>query len=412
MQKKYKVILIIIVLLFTFSCSILVNYRSYLQKKKDLVALVDVREGLSVNYGEGKYVVVNSLEREVSFSVTNLTTEKKIYTITLDNYTGSSDNVSYELMESGVQINNKLDSTGGSISNVTVNANETKRYTLKINNPLDKTFSFYINVSVDNADESFYSTILKNNDIKEANILGFDSSVTNSEGLIKKEEENGTSYYFRGSVNNNYVSLGDSLWRIVKINADGTVKMVLNSTTEEMVTFNTSDNKGNTSFENSNVYASLINWYNSHLNAYENFIASPNYCYDNSVLEDNGENVTYLSSIRLFTDYIPTNTCGGDSLSLKVGLLTADEVNFAGGSKNENKNYYLYLDGIESSWWTMTPSKKDNGELKLMSVSSVGALEEATPETSSLFLRPVISLNRKVSVTGSGTQENPYQVIE
>ena len=60
----------------------------------------------------------------------------------------------------------------------------------------------------------------------------------------------------------------------------------------------------------------------------------------------------------------------------------------------------------------MTPSKKDNGELKLMSVSSVGALEEATPETSSLFLRPVISLNRKVSVTGSGTQENPYQVIE
>ena len=165
MQKKYKVILIIIVLLFAFSCSILVNYRSYLQKKKDLVALVDVREGLSVNYGEGKYVVVNSLEREVSFSVTNLTTEKKIYTITLDNYTGSSDNVSYELMESGVQINNKLDSTGGSISNVTVNANETKRYTLKINNPLDKTFSFYINVSVDNADESFYSTILKNNDI-------------------------------------------------------------------------------------------------------------------------------------------------------------------------------------------------------------------------------------------------------
>ena len=71
--KKYKVILIIIVLLFAFSCSILVNYRSYLQKKKDLVALVDVREGLSVNYGEGKYVVVNSLEREVSFSVTNLT---------------------------------------------------------------------------------------------------------------------------------------------------------------------------------------------------------------------------------------------------------------------------------------------------------------------------------------------------
>ena len=91
------------------------------------MALVDVREGLSVNYGEGKYVVVNSLEREVSFSVTNLTTEKKIYTITLDNYTGSSDNVSYELMESGVQINNKLDSTGGSISNVTVKANETKK---------------------------------------------------------------------------------------------------------------------------------------------------------------------------------------------------------------------------------------------------------------------------------------------
>ena len=412
MQKKYRVLLTFISLLFVLSCAILVNYQKYLKEKNDYVALVDVQEGLSVNYGEGKYVVVNSKEREVSFSVTNLTEEKKSYTIYLENYTGVSDGASYTLIESDVTLPNKIDSNGGSVSNITVLAGETKRYRLKIDNPNDKTFSFYIRVSVNDTDESFYSIILKNNELKDNSVTSFEAGSNDNEGLIKKEEENGTSYYFRGNINNNYVQIDDMVWRIVKVNTDGTVKLILDGVTEDLIPFNSNELKGNTNFFQSNVYTSLMNWYENKLKNYENFIASPNYCFDNSILEENDTSTTYLAGLRLFSDHLPTNTCSGDFLSLKIGLLTADEANYAGLSQNENKNNYLALDGLENSWWTMTPSKKENSELKLIVVNKDSKLESDISETNSLFIRPVISLMRKVSVSGTGTKESPYAIVE
>ena len=45
-------------------------------------------------------------------------------------------------------------------------------------------------------------------------------------GLFELEDDYGTSYYFRGDVDNNYVKFGGFYWRIVRINGDGSIRMI------------------------------------------------------------------------------------------------------------------------------------------------------------------------------------------
>ena len=47
--------------------------------------------------------------------------------------------------------------------------------------------------------------------------------------LASTEDDNGTSYYFRGAVTNNYVQFANKCWRIVRIVGDGSVKLALHN---------------------------------------------------------------------------------------------------------------------------------------------------------------------------------------
>ncbi len=40
------------------------------------------------------------------------------------------------------------------------------------------------------------------------------------------EDDYGTSYYYRGSVANNYVLFGGYYWRIIRLNGDGSVRLL------------------------------------------------------------------------------------------------------------------------------------------------------------------------------------------
>lgn len=56
--------------------------------------------------------------------------------------------------------------------------------------------------------------------------------------VFAAEDDYGTSYYHRGSVENNYVSFAGMTWRIIRINGDGTVRIILNDTTGSSIQFN------------------------------------------------------------------------------------------------------------------------------------------------------------------------------
>lgn len=45
-------------------------------------------------------------------------------------------------------------------------------------------------------------------------------------GLYKAEDDDGTTYYYRGVVNNNWVEFGGFYWRIIRINGDGSIRLI------------------------------------------------------------------------------------------------------------------------------------------------------------------------------------------
>ncbi len=54
----------------------------------------------------------------------------------------------------------------------------------------------------------------------------FSKVATTDEGIYSAVDDYGTSYYFRGVVENNYVKFAGAYWRIIRINGDGTIRMI------------------------------------------------------------------------------------------------------------------------------------------------------------------------------------------
>ncbi len=53
-------------------------------------------------------------------------------------------------------------------------------------------------------------------------------SASNEAVLASAEDDYGTSYYFRGAITDNYVELAGFTWRVVRINGDGSIRLILN----------------------------------------------------------------------------------------------------------------------------------------------------------------------------------------
>ena len=410
MRKKYKVTLLGIAILILLLSGVEAHYQMYKSEEKDLSAFIKVAEGLSINYLTD--IHVTKRESEVAFSVTNQLNETLYYNIDILNISGSLDEVTYRLSSDNPSVSEAIGNLeqNAIASRVSIEPGVTHRYTLEILNPNSHDFSFQLEIVPEAVENSFANTILTDNDIKESTMTAFNVSATENEGLIRQSTELGNMYYFRGNVANNYVSFANNLWRIVKINEDNSVKLILNNTLESLAPMNVTELAGNNDFLTSTAYQNLTSWYTTYLTEFDELVASTYYCFDNSVSTNTGE-ISYLSNTRLFTDYLPSNVCGGLNVSSKVGLLTADEAVMAGASAGENTSYYLYIDGLQASWWTMTPNKRENNVMSYMALSTNGSLIRDVDETSSIFLRPVITLSRKTQVTGSGTLDDPYQIV-
>ena len=400
MVRRKKIILFLLFIAILLCSYVEYDYQEYIKNKPVDTSVVEVAEGLSINYLQGKKIVVNQNSMEYDFSITNLGNEEKKYQLEIKNLEGDATGSLYDIKEDNTVIKEITSVMEGIVLNGSIEAGKTKRYHMQIQNKDKREFSFVLNTICQSVDDSFRSVLLSNNKVLEEG----------EDGLIEKPEQDGTIYYFKGNVDNNYVSFAGNMWRIVRINTDQSVKLVLDNTLGNMAKYFSDEQSGLDDFEDSNIYQLLLDFYNINLKDYDSFIANTLYCYDNSILTEEDNKIEYLPSYRLFVDKIPTYSCSGKSIPLKVALLTSDEVVFAGASSDESKNYYLNGE-FQSSWWTMTPSKKENGKMHYMVITKDGILQKDVVESTSLFFRPVISLNRRVRVEGSGTIEEPYVVI-
>ena len=234
-------------------------------------------------------------------------------------------------------------------------------------------------------------------------------------GIYSMEDDLGISYYFRGDVENNYVKFANLYWRIIRINGDGTVRMIYDGTTKHPNGESSTDRQvttspfneynyedidpsdvltpfvgymygeiGATSYEeiHDNITDSTIKtyledtWYANTIKntTYEQYISDAIYCNDKSA-RSNG--YYYGPSDRINEegfDTVPTLKCknqndrftynasvvgvlGNDKLEAPVGLITVDEVSLAGSTGlayNEEIDGYV---GMNLSYYLYSGNK-------------------------------------------------------
>lgn len=376
--------------------------------KDETVVLVD--GNISANFISGNSI---AMDGEYKFSITNNADKDAYYDITIDELKGYDKDLIYSLTstEANINITNATleNDNPNIVEHIFIESGRTQYYVLNIKNNTMTTFELHVKTD-ENMEEYFYTTILKNNTIKkDATTKVGEDIATSSEGLIEDIDDYGLTYYFRGNVTNNYVSFANKTWRIVRINGDGTVRLVLDNLTGVLSNYHSSLEEYE-DFSKTTIYSFLETFYDNELKSYDSVITNSKYCMDNeSVTTDTGKN--YNSYSRLMVDKIPTFNCLGEKYASKIGLITADEVVFAGANtKDENKEFYLYNSSFETLWWTSTLSRLDNNIFYPFAITTDGKVTENTNGTLYRGLRPVINLNKKVIVSGTGTSSDPYVV--
>ena len=283
------------------------------------------------------------------------------------------------------------------------------------------------------------------------------------------------SYYFRGAVDNNWVKFGkdstgkDIYWRIIRINGDGSIRMIytgttaptsstatvmtgtgtqINATTYQF--YSSSDNPSYVGYmftegqqhgngTPSTIKTAIDNWYKTttlETDATTKELVSQDqiFCNDRSATtsssgtpgEISGSMSTtyyYGAYVRLVTNKSPQLKCptasdkftsrkssiGNKALTYPVGLITADEVAMAGGVYGSiNSSYYLYT---SSFYWSGSPYDffSDYSSAGEFSVSNGGDIGAGSVNIT-YGARPVVSLSSKAKLSGNGTYSKPYTV--
>lgn len=395
---RFKSVLILLFCMIVVCLALGVGYLFFDKNDDDSDIVVDGE--ITINYLNGKKFNFNG-DKEIAFSVTNNDAEAKYYYIQLtDVY---ANNVSYELISSdNLTIKNDLKSEIVS-QQVSINGNETVNYTLKFKGNDKEKYSGTIQIGLrENEENTFANVVLTNNKVNETSLTENGESALLDEGLLKKEDDLGVAYYFRGNVKNNNVVFANKNWKIVKINGDGSVKLVLDGILEEISKYY----NDNYDFTSSSIYEKLNNWYDNNLTDYSDYIAYYKFCNDNVLEEGN-----YTSYNRVITNKIPTFVCLGNQINSRIGLLTIDEVSLAGGSTSENKEYYLYNENIKTPYYTMSGALNKYDLYYPFVVDENGTITSNINGNLLRGVRPVINIVKTAKVSGDGTVDNPYQIM-
>ena len=281
---------------------------------------------------------------------------------------------------------------------------------------------YNVNVTRKGGVTSLKNEIMKNTVITANPTLTTSSNNTSdANGLYKSTATNTgkPTYYFRGNVENNYVSFAGQTWRIVRVNEDGTIRIIMQDgiNSNANIAFNSNiNNYTYMYYTNSEAKTQLENWYQANIGSKsalaKNVATGAYYCeqakakYDDSWTSGSAAMTTY-------TSYTPDFKCSSDGnekgvVSSSVGLLTYDELVYAGGYHNQNNSNY-YLNNPAIYWWTMSPAGFSGSYSSVWSVDTTGYLDY-TSVSNPIAVRPVLILNADTLVTGNGTSSDPFVI--
>ncbi len=121
-----------------------------------------------------------------------------------------------------------------------------------------------------------------------------------TDGLYMAEDDDGESYYYRGAVKNNYVSFAGFIWRIIRRNGDGSVRMIYSgksaSDTGDAVIID------NSQFNSKYWDPTYVGYkYNENFSLHENNGTTEYNWFTNTKQYDYGTGYTFNESTRKFT---------------------------------------------------------------------------------------------------------------
>lgn len=211
--------------------------------------------------------------------------------------------------------------------------------------------------------------------------LTLNGSIENSNKLVQGDtvgyHQDVDGYYFKGNITNNYVKYGNRLFRVLRVNKDGSVKAI----SEDIAATFMWGMESN--YLNSNVKNWLTKNDVNYLGVYYNSLPNPSkYLVKTDYTEDVLSEDKVISGKEVNSEYVTT-------LGIKDYLNAAGKTSFI---NNKNAFWLLGLD-------------KDNSNLY---VDGDGAIDEAT-SNDSYGVRAVITFKKNLAITsGNGTLEEPY----
>ena len=260
----------------------------------------------------------------------------------------------------------------------------------------------------------------------------------------------------------NGTSTKDIYWRIIRTNADGSIKLLYAGTSPDTdkayvgaSAFNTTYNDpmyvgykyGTTgSLENnrlntndSTIKTYVDNWYKNNLTAYTKYLSNDAvYCNDRTLASGETYSTTkefnYAPHERIEKNKQPTYNCINMSdafsvnntsakLDYPIGLMTIDELSYAGGERSTILDapyawYYTNANGESSygsaAFGALSPFDWNGFSSGVWSVSGSdwpGRLDSNRAGDGIIVLRPSVSLSSCNLISrGDGSPENPYVV--
>ena len=259
----------------------------------------------------------------------------------------------------------------------------------------------------------------------------------------------------------NGTSTKDIYWRIIRTNADGSIKLLYAGTSPDtekayigMSAFNTTYNDpmyvgykyGTTGSQENNrlntndstIKTYVDNWYKNNLTAYTKYLSNDAvYCNDRNLASGQTYSTTssfnYAPYERIYTNKQPTYNCTNMSdafsvnntsakLNYPVGLMSIDELSYAGGQAGKSLTtpyawYYTNangesITGIAPSW-ALSPYRWLGSSSIVWRVNGSdfpGRLVDGYVEYS-MAVRPSVSLSSCNLISrGDGSPENPYEI--
>ena len=246
------------------------------------------------------------------------------------------------------------------------------------------------------------------------------NNTSDASGLYKSTATNtgNPTYYFRGNVTNNYVKFAGQTWRIVRINEDGTIRIVMQDGINDNTKYRFNSNYNNYTYmyyTNSEAKTQLESWYQTNIGSKKDLdknVASGAYYCEQAKAKYDDSYTSGSATMTTYNKYTPDFKCIADGnnkgvVNASVGLLTYDEIVYAGGYRGQSNNSYYLCNN--TYFWTMSPAGFASGNSSVWYVYATGGIYNRNVYNVDA-VRPVLNLTADTLATGSGTSSDPFVI--